>query len=275
MSVRKKAVFAAIGSLLLYLGIQFGTIGVASFIAFYRAIAQNPALDGVTFLSEFLNRYSVELLFASTIATLLVIYTIGVFSKKGIKKMLGWGSKISARTGLICCLTGVSANIWVGVVVSNLPFSTEQIDAYAQASGSLSGTSTLIAFLTVVFFAPLLEEIIFRGLIMKNLAVITGTGTVILLQAIVFGGMHAGFIWMTYAVFLGGVLGYIRMCTGSLKASILFHIAFNGGNFAVAVLMALFGDLTMPLFLVATFVMIWGVVQISKTKPKQSFEIKI
>lgn len=275
MKLRKRAALAAMGYFFLYMAMQFISIVAVGCVAFYRAYSQNPAIDGMQYLSDFMEKYAVELLFVSILATLLVIYAIGIFSKKGIKHLVGWGNKLTFKLGAICCVTGIAANAWVGVIISSLPFSAEQVNQYAQASASLDSGGSWVAFFTVVLFAPLLEELIFRGLMMKNLAIATNTGVAIALQAIVFGSMHVGIVWMTYAVFLGGVLGYIRACTGSLKAAILFHIAFNGANFLVAIVTALAGDFTVPMFLVSTGLMVWGVYQISKAKPKPTIEIEI
>lgn len=88
-----------------------------------------------------------------------------------------------------------------------------------------SDEASLILF--AVLFAPVLEEIIFRGIIMKGLL---NKGlkpkTAILISAVVFGIVHQNPWQFVGAVLLGSVLGLVYYKTKSLLLPILLH-AFN------------------------------------------------
>lgn len=81
--------------------------------------------------------------------------------------------------------------------------------------------------LMTVFFAPILEEIIFRGIIMKGLI---NKGwqpwKAILLSAVVFGLVHGNPWQFMGAILLGSVLGLVYYRSKSLLLPILLH-AFN------------------------------------------------
>lgn len=79
----------------------------------------------------------------------------------------------------------------------------------------------------VVLFAPLIEEIIFRGIIQKGL-INKGVKPwkAILMAAIVFGLVHGNPWQFVGAVLLGSVLGLVYYKTKSLLLPILLH-AFN------------------------------------------------
>lgn len=91
----------------------------------------------------------------------------------------------------------------------------------------------VLMLLMAVVAAPVLEEILFRGLIQTALLNELGTEyrrTIILATAVFFGGMHASAAaWQTLpalAVF-GVILGWLYERTGSLWPPILVHAAFN------------------------------------------------
>ena len=88
-------------------------------------------------------------------------------------------------------------------------------------------------------FAPLAEEIVFRGWLYTGLRVAIGVPAAVILSAILFALAH----WESthlyaLAIFpVGLVLGLIRERTGSIKASATFHAIYN----AMASVLLLFG----------------------------------
>jgi membrane protease YdiL (CAAX protease family) len=84
-----------------------------------------------------------------------------------------------------------------------------------------------IAILAVVF-APVVEELVFRGWIFTRLRRDFGFVTALLVSSAVFAGMHYESTHLyALAVFpIGLALGAIREVTGTIKSTIAFH-AFN------------------------------------------------
>ena len=93
------------------------------------------------------------------------------------------------------------------------------------------GTPWIIGFLALAtLFAPIAEELLFRGWIYTSLRAVIGVRLGILLSAVLFALAH----WESthlyaLAVFpVGLALGYIRQRTDSVAASITFHALYNG-----------------------------------------------
>lgn len=81
-------------------------------------------------------------------------------------------------------------------------------------------------------FAPICEELVFRGLMLTNLKGIVPKWGAIISCALCFGVMHAPSILAMVATFVFGILlGFIFYRTGSLLPCILAHILFNSANF--------------------------------------------
>ncbi len=91
---------------------------------------------------------------------------------------------------------------------------------------SASSTSqTLSMFLYAAIFAPIFEEVIYRGFVLHSLQK-SGKIFAIVLSALFFGFMHANIVQGFYAFFLGLLFGYIAT-EYSLKWTILLHMINN------------------------------------------------
>jgi len=97
---------------------------------------------------------------------------------------------------------------------------------------SITGGNFLANFLCVSIFAPIFEEWLCRGMVMRGLI---GHGTkpiwAITLSAIFFAIIHAN-PWQAIPAFmLGCLFGYVYYKTGSLKLTMLMH--FTNNTFAL------------------------------------------
>ena len=123
-------------------------------------------------------------------------------------------------------------------LVSKIPIEGEFFGPlYDQMSDAFStiATDTAGIYLLTVLFAPILEEILFRGIIQKGL-INKGVkpAKAIIFSALAFGIFHLN-PWQTVNAFLLGlVLGVVYYKTKSLLMPILLH-AFN--NFISAYLL--------------------------------------
>lgn len=114
------------------------------------------------------------------------------------------------------------------------PVFGEWYKIFAEQMESISD-DTFTVFLLVSFFAPIIEEIIFRGIIQKGL-INKGVKpqTAIVVSALVFGLVHFNPWQFIGAFLLGLVLGVVYFRTKSLLMPMLLHF-FN--NTIAAILM--------------------------------------
>jgi hypothetical protein len=87
-----------------------------------------------------------------------------------------------------------------------------------------------------VLVAPLVEEILFRGLLFPALARKVGAALSVLVTALLFGAMHAqqlGGDWIEVGliVLVGALLTVVRWRTHSLACSTLVHVGYNATLF--------------------------------------------
>ncbi len=94
------------------------------------------------------------------------------------------------------------------------------------ASTPFEDPRQLHAFLALVVFAPILEEVFFRGLLLRALRQYVPTGWAVALSALAFGLVHPAFT----PQLVGGILyGLLAVESGSVLPGMLAHAA---GNFA-------------------------------------------
>ncbi len=106
-------------------------------------------------------------------------------------------------------------------------------DAPVAALVSGAGRTPLDAALTFVaaaILAPIAEESLFRGVLAPHLGRMVDGFTAILLTAAIFGLLHLGGHGPLFIgpMFLGAILGWARLRTGHLAASIALHMMLNG-----------------------------------------------
>ena len=90
-----------------------------------------------------------------------------------------------------------------------------------------------------IFFAPLFEELFFRGFLYPVLARRLGMGASIFITSLLFAGIHGSQLKYSWApvlmIFIVGLtLTTVRALKKSVAATILMHMAYNGTIFVAA-----------------------------------------
>ncbi|MFI4912027.1 MAG: lysostaphin resistance A-like protein [Sedimentisphaeraceae bacterium JB056] len=138
-----------------------------------------------------------------------------------------------AVTAMMICITALVPYLTNGKM--NVP-SHPMLDYANTASSQL-----VIVFISiiVVFVAPLLEEILFRGFVQTKVSEnIQNRWGAIFMTSVFFAIVHGGTLWMHWpALFLFScVLGYVYEKSGSLLQSIFLHAMFNGSNLVLSLI---------------------------------------
>jgi len=102
-----------------------------------------------------------------------------------------------------------------------------------------------------VFFAPILEEVMFRGFLFGVLEQMAGASIAVRTTAVVFALLHVPQLWGSWAgmlviFFVGYLLSEVRHRTNSLIPSVIVHTSYNGMIF-VAFLVGSWAQGEMPI----------------------------
>jgi membrane protease YdiL (CAAX protease family) len=110
---------------------------------------------------------------------------------------------------------------------------TEKQDVVKSADHATSWQIPVLA-LAIVLLAPITEELLFRGTLLRSLLRKFDPTIAVFVTALVFGLVHAlgdpsigTVIALPAIVLLGVISGYQAASTGNLSRSILLHVGFN------------------------------------------------
>lgn len=125
-------------------------------------------------------------------------------------------------------LTGVALApalyLIVGGALALLP--EAWLESYNEASAGID-SGTLTGVLAVAVVAPVVEELIFRGLMLNRLSRVMPGWLAAVLSSTAFGVCHRHPVWFAYAFVLGAFFALLDLRAQSILPSILGHIAFN------------------------------------------------
>lgn len=136
-------------------------------------------------------------------------------------------------------LGGFRMALIVSVATLALGFVTDSLNAimpktpewFENAMAQIMDAPVFITLLSVSIFAPLFEEWLCRGVILRGLLQKTHPVSAILVSAVFFAVLHMN-PWQALPAFiLGALFGFIYYKTGSLKLTMLMHCINN--TFAV------------------------------------------
>ena len=102
---------------------------------------------------------------------------------------------------------------------------------FEQIMESMTGGNIILSFICVSIFAPLFEEWLCRGMVLRGLLTKMSPAWAIAVSALFFAVLHMNPWQAVPAFILGAFFGYVYYRTGSLKLTMLMHCVNN--TFAV------------------------------------------
>lgn len=141
-----------------------------------------------------------------------------------------WPKNISPGTGTMLCVLLALVLLAIGWAVTTLwGGSKTQLDLIVESSFAARVATALVAVLT----APLVEEVVYRGMLYSALERAAGKWAGIVVVSLLFAGVHV----LQYVNNLGVIvvitilsftLTFARAYTGSLLPPFIIHLVFNG-----------------------------------------------
>lgn len=134
------------------------------------------------------------------------------------------------------CKLGKSIIIGVGVpgisliwltIAKYIPQFSEALKFLEKSSQDIVSGNPLIAILTVAVFGPIIEEILFRGIIFNSIEKLKKGIAPIIISSILFGLCHMISVQIVYTFFMGIVVAIVYSKTRNLIYPIIIHIVNN------------------------------------------------
>lgn len=220
-----KKVLKSLGKSVLYLGIFLTQqLSVSSVFTVFLSLFHYGASE-----EELLNifyQYVSLLTFLSGVTTLFILWLFFKLMDRSPAKSCGM-AKTDIKALLLSALAGAGSCVAVLLMMAVVPFPEAWMDVYNEESAVLSEGLDIFTVLATVVMAPIIEEIIFRGLIYRSLRSAMPRVVAALLTSVTFGVVHGTIIWFIYTFLLSLLLIFLLEATGSLLSCIVAHAAFN------------------------------------------------
>ena len=182
-------------------------------------------------INDFVAR-NTGLIFSISALLSLLVY-IQIFRSRNMElfsaiRMAGAPLGTDIRYG---AFAGASANFIISAAVLLLQHFNLFSEAFAQHDAHMENTygtgSIFVTLLGIGLITPVVEEIIFRGMVMFDLGRLFPPIAVILIQGAIFGLFHMVPVQIVYTIPLGVYFGYIAYKSGSVWPAAAGHIAMN------------------------------------------------
>ncbi|MBQ4043448.1 MAG: CPBP family intramembrane metalloprotease [Clostridia bacterium] len=267
---RARKFFVALLKALCYFGLFFGVQTMV--IAFYEAALifgemSGGLIDSYLYGGEFVLPESLYdtlmeqlqqnvhlLMILSAAVTLLFLFLFFQLRRKKPLEEMAFRSAPASKMGM-ALLLGLALQFFVTITMAFLPIPQEMLESFAENNELLHGGPLALEILSVAVVTPILEEVIFRGLVFTRLRRGMSAFIAVGVGAAIFGAAHGHIIAFVYAGCLGILLTLLMLkCGDSILVPICCHAGFNGGSYLLELTL---GDgESLPLMLMFYFVSI-------------------
>lgn len=179
-------------------------------------------------------------------------------SKQPMSDLIGF-KKVSVKKYGVFIFTGFTfamvANFALQFLNYNLSFFGIE-NAMESDFTTTSVIDCLLFILTVAIIPALVEEILFRGVIMGSLRKY-GDGFAILVSALLFGITHGNFVQMPVTFVMGLILGYMTVYTGSILPAMALHFFNNFYSVMSEISISYLGDEVTEIITMASLILIF------------------
>lgn len=137
------------------------------------------------------------------------------------------------RTGGFTVIFAVSASLGLNILLTLTGFA-ETSAAYQRVADHQYGVAFGIGLVLYGLVSPLVEEVVFRGIIYNRLRRLSGPLIGIVASAVFFGIFHGNLVQGVYGAIMGMFMAYVYERQDSFFWPVLFHAAANLAVYSVA-----------------------------------------
>ena len=172
---------------------------------------------------EYQNELQNYILDNSLVITIITFIIFGfIFYKNYQKYKHMYNKKVSIKDIFILIILGIILNLSYNLILSdlnNIVHFTNNYDAI--------NISVLIYIVCTGILGPILEELLFRGIVFNKLKTFNKQMKSILLVTLIFALFHSNPVQMLYAFCLGFILVYVYEKHKNIMVPMLVHISSN------------------------------------------------
>ena len=178
-------------------------------------------------LAVLINQYSLQITAATNVVLMPIFALLLKSDNKRRRLQQGFAYKLPDKKSIaLIGLLGMSAAVSVNAIVSisGLEYFSPK---YQQVSQIIYSGGIFMEIVSAVIAAPILEELLFRGMIYRRLRDFCNAKLAIIISAVFFGVFHGNLVQFVYAFIIGLMLAYVYEKMKTIWAPIVFHVGAN------------------------------------------------
>lgn len=182
-------------------------------------------------------------------AAMLLVFGLWYYFAYGRKKRPESAEKPDGSHIALLAALGLILQFGIGSVLSLIEiFAPQLMEDYNELMELMGiGEMSLPVMIAISVMAPLSEEVLCRGVILRLAERVSARFWVVnFIQALAFGILHGNWVQGAYAFLLGLLLGYIYGKYRNIWLCMLLHGAMNLSSFVVAPFYTMFSEESLP-----------------------------
>lgn len=211
---------------LIYIGVQFLAVFIAlPFMLVFSLLLKQNLFDE--------NSSSLHYLILDCAVQIVSIYFFAKIYRKKDFNITKIDNHMSLKTLGKYALISLGASgisvLWLFLVqfLSNYShFIKNSLESFIERTSIFNG-EPILAFISVVILAPIVEELIFRGVVFNEVAKSKGGALPIIVSALLFGLAHGEPVQIVYTFIGGLIFGFVYSKTHSLPVVMFLHMLNN------------------------------------------------
>ena len=192
----------------------------------------SPLLLGVLLLDPDIS-FGAQILIATLLGTGIPCWIVYLIRKKKTN-ISSFNFTIENRRIIpLIVLVAIPLNLGIaGPLVELVPMTDFFREMIREMVLEMASDQGPLMFIALVIAAPILEELIFRGIMLDGLLRIYSPTKAVVVSSLLFGLIHLNPAQFVGGALVGGFMGWVYVHTRSVLATILIHASFNLTAFA-------------------------------------------
>ena len=197
-------------------------------IRLFKDVETYAYVDMYSTMMQYIYDHAMLMTLVSGVLTIPIMYLFFCLDKKKYVKnhmIISYESLPIYYYGYVVAL-GIATCLFLNYVIDVLDL-IRWSPIYQEVSQMMYGGNAMLTFFVTVLMAPVLEELLFRGLIYKRLRVQFNPVISAVIASLAFGVTHGNLVQFVYAFAAGMLLCFGYEKFKNLWAPIVFHMCAN------------------------------------------------
>ena len=219
--------------ILIYFGVYYviyligGIIGMTvSFLGMEQAGAEMDIYVLIERTYQQISSYSLPMSLGAAVIMIPILLLLRRMDRNALPAPVRY-ENVPAPLYILCGLLGAAACLAINGLLMISRLTTILAPELEEVGNSLYQGQYLFEVLVTGIAMPVVEELLFRGLIQNRLREYTKPGYAIIFSALLFGLYHGNTLQVIYALLIGLLLGYVYEKFHNIAAPIALHCFAN------------------------------------------------